>query len=79
MKVLNRALYRSKLGFDVTMKDIDEVLDAGELEIAVAGGRWWTARRNGRTKRWKRDPSRIRVPIKYGLYGYAAIEEQDFI
>ena len=28
--------------------------------------RW---RVNGRVKRWKRDPDRIRVPLKHGLYG----------
>ena len=34
--------------------------------------RW---RRNGRTKTWKRDASRFRVPIKFGLYHYGEITE----
>ena len=29
--------------------------------------RW---RVNGMVKRWKREPDRIRVPIKHGLYNY---------
>jgi len=30
--------------------------------------RW---RVNGQVKRWKRDPNRIQIPVKYGLYAYA--------
>lgn len=33
----------------------------------------YTARRNGRTQTWKRDPNRWRVPIKRGLYEYGDI------
>lgn len=29
-----------------------------------------TWRRNGATKRWKRNPARWEVPVKYGLYAY---------
>lgn len=32
--------------------------------------RW---RRNGKTKTWKRDLERYRLPIKHGLYTYDAI------
>lgn len=37
--------------------------------------RW---RVNGSVKTWKKDPSRIRVPIKHGLRDYDAITEADF-
>jgi hypothetical protein len=30
---------------------------------------------NGKVKTWKRDSSRIRVPIKHGLYSYDYIDE----
>lgn len=36
--------------------------------------RW---RVNGQIKRWKKDRARMRLPIKYGLYGYDAIESLD--
>ena len=36
--------------------------------------RW---RVNGKVRRWKRDPDRIQVPIKYGLWGYDVITEDD--
>lgn len=32
--------------------------------------RW---RRNGRTQRWKRDPERFRIPVKFGFYDYGQI------
>ena len=31
------------------------------------------ARRNGKTKRWKRRPGYFEVPVKYGLYEYFTI------
>lgn len=36
--------------------------------------RW---RVNGAVKTWKRDPNRIRVPLKYGLYGYDYLTQDD--
>ena len=37
--------------------------------------RW---RVNGKVQRWKREPDRIRVPLKYGLYNYGALVTADF-
>ena len=36
--------------------------------------RW---RVNGKVQTWKRDESRIRVPIKHGLYAYDALTESE--
>lgn len=33
--------------------------------------RW---RRNGQTKRWKREPARFEVPVKHGLKSYDRID-----
>jgi hypothetical protein len=57
----------------ITRHNIDHLLDTGQLEIAMRNGNWWTLRRNGETKRWKRDPERIRIPIKAGLRVYDVI------
>lgn len=35
--------------------------------------RW---RVNGKVKRWKRDPDRVLIPVKYGLYGYARLDNE---
>ena len=32
---------------------------------------------NGKVKRWKRSPDRIQVPLKYGLYRYDYLTEND--
>lgn len=37
--------------------------------------RWYV---NGSVKLWKTDPSRIRVPLKHGLYTYDALTDHDF-
>lgn len=36
--------------------------------------RW---RRNGKTQRWKRNPERFRIPVKFGLYDFLAITEEN--
>jgi len=33
---------------------------------------------NGTVKLWKTDPSRIRVPLKHGLYSYDALDTEMF-
>jgi len=34
--------------------------------------RW---RVNGQVKTWKRDPSRVRVPLKHGIWAYGYLDE----
>ena len=36
--------------------------------------RW---RVNGMVKTWKRNPNRVQIPLKYGLYGYDYLTEND--
>ena len=77
--VLNPTLYRATTGETVTRANIDKLLDARQIECAMNSGKWWSIRRNGATRRWKRDTSRIYVPFKYGMYGYGNITEADFV
>lgn len=62
----------------ITRDNIDTLLDAGRLQVLMSSGRWWAIRRNGMTKRWKRDASRIYIPYKAGMYVYGSITETDF-
>ena len=39
----------------------------------------WEWRRNGATKRWKREPDRFSIPVKYGMYDFGHITENDHI
>lgn len=34
---------------------------------------------NGAVRRWKREPKRVEVPIKYGLYEYSTFREHDLM
>lgn len=36
--------------------------------------RWWVY---GKVKTWKRDPNRVKVPLKYGLYRFDYLTEND--
>jgi hypothetical protein len=62
----------------ITRDNIDTLLDTCSIEVAMTSGRWWRIRRNGATRRWRRTPDRIRIPIKYGYFGYGAITSQSF-
>lgn len=63
----------------ITRENVDRLLDAGMIQVLMQNGKWRTIRRNGATQRWKRDPNRIRIPIKHGFRGTGAIGNQDFI
>lgn len=58
----------------ITLAEAKE-LQRGDILIDERGRRWKV---NGQVKRWKRDPNRIRVPLKHGLYAHDALEDTDF-
>lgn len=64
---------------NITRRNIDELLDKGVLQCHMRSGNWWNIRRRGRTKIWKKDGMRIRIPFKMWLYGYGSITEADFL
>jgi hypothetical protein len=52
-----------------------KLLKPGEILLDSNGKRWKV---NGKVQTWKRNPLRIRIPLKHGLYSYGAITEADF-
>lgn len=50
-------------------------LKPGDILVDNQGKRWKV---NGQVKTWKRNPERIRVPLKHGLYAYDYIDESNF-
>lgn len=78
-QALNPNLYRAVGGGLVPRSRLDQMLDAGLIEVKMSSVRWWRIRRNGKTQTWKTDANRIRVPIKAGFKNCAAITETDFI
>lgn len=61
----------------LTVENFDQALDAGEVRVQMLSGRWWAVRRNGKTRRWKRDLNRVEWPLKYGLRGYFTVRPED--
>jgi hypothetical protein len=52
-----------------------KALKSGDILLDKHQRRWKV---NGSVKLWKTDPSRIRVPLKHGLYSYDAITTDMF-
>ena len=40
-------------------------------------GHFLTVKVNGKAKTWKRQPERVQVPYKYGMYEYGYFTEKD--
>lgn len=86
MQYLRRDAFRIAESHAPVPRDaLNQLLDKGLIEIRMArdlsdgSPRYWKIRRNGKTQTWKRDANRVRIPFKYGMYGYGAITEADFV
>ena len=61
----------------ITLDNLKALTPNEAIYIPRAGKspeRW---RVNGAVKVWKRDASRVRVPVKHGLYAYDAVTEAE--
>lgn len=56
----------------------EQAMTTREFHVQV-GARCYTWRRNGQTQTWKRRPNDFRVPVKYGMYSYDAITQDDML
>jgi hypothetical protein len=57
-------------------QQVEWELDHGFLWIKMNNGRYWKLRRNGKTKTWKRELFRYRIPVKAGMYKYSEVTNQ---
>lgn len=57
----------------MTLQDLEAALDSGQLQVQMANDRWWTLRRNGRTRTWTSRPNDYRIPVKAGLRAYGQL------
>lgn len=64
---------------ETDIASIEHALAHGCLWVKMVNGRYWRLRRNGCTKRWKRDLYRFRIPVKAGLKAYASITNETVI
>jgi hypothetical protein len=58
----------------ITLEDAKQ-LQYREVLVDNHGKRWYVS---GAVKTWKRDKTRIRVPLKHGLYTYGVLIDSDF-
>lgn len=61
--------------------DVAEMIDwcskHDRITFLSTDGTSRTCKVNGKVRTWKRDPNRVEVPIKYGLYEYGTFEARD--
>ena len=55
------------------LASFEKALDRGILRVRVASGNYWSMRRIGQTRLWKREVSRWAIPVKYGWRGYHTV------
>lgn len=70
MKLVPLTLKRAKA---LQLGDI--VYEKGQYNRDGSNRRWKVT---GKVQRWKKDPDRIKIPVKYGLYVHGYIENWHF-
>ena len=63
----------------ITPENVESLLRARFLQVAMKSGRWWDIRANGARKTWKTRPGEFRLPFKAGFKSCGAITESFFI
>lgn len=52
----------------MTLNEIQALRYGQHVNVILNSGRVGQVKINGEVKRWKRDPDRLEVPVKYGMY-----------
>lgn len=60
-----------------TREQIEAALDSGSLQTLMNHGKWWSLRRNGKTRTWKTRPDDFHIPVKFGLRGYGIVDNMN--
>jgi hypothetical protein len=60
---------------------LNELKNLTHSEVYIQGkcGHFLKVRINGQVKTWKRNPDKVQIPYKYGLYEYGYITENDIV
>ena len=59
----------------ITFEEAKELKHRQALIDSRDGARWYV---NGAVRTWVRMPTRIRIPLKHGLYQYGYLTDSDF-
>lgn len=58
----------------LTLAEVKALSHASDVPFIANDGTLRRCRINGAVKTWKRDPNRVEVPVKYGMYEYARFD-----
>ena len=58
----------------MTREEVLALLPGERVWFLTLGGDARQLKVNGKVRTWKRNPDRIEVPVKYGLYEYGTLE-----
>lgn len=72
-KVKEQRTYRS-----ITLEEAKNLKYGDHIKVLDRHGAVADAKVNGQVKRWKREPDRISIPCKYGLYEYFTLTNSDY-
>jgi len=61
----------------MTLDEVKALKYGDHVEFLDIRGQVRTCKVNGKVRRWKRDPDRVEVPTKYGLYEYYTFTNAD--
>ncbi len=73
-KVPEKGLFRS-----ITFEEAKNLYSGQTVKMIDHQGKAWrNVKINGIVKTWKRDPNRISIPCKYGMYDWFRLNQSDF-
>lgn len=61
----------------MTLNEIEQALQAGQIYAEMRNGKFWRVRRNGKTKIWRTRPGHFEIPVKAGLRSYGYIRHDN--
>ena len=62
---------------ELTLEEIKALKSGDHVYIRGVCGHLLPVKVNGKPQTWKRSPSKVKVPYKYGLYEYGYLTEAD--
>jgi hypothetical protein len=61
----------------MTREEIMTLKSGDHAAVILNSGRLGTCKINGAIRTWKREPGRVEIPVKYGMYEYAVLSLEE--
>ena len=62
----------------ITLEEAKNLDSVSHCLVLLNNGNVGHVKINGKVKRWKREPDRIEIPVKYGLYEYVTLDNINY-